>query len=316
MSDTKFKRINPKTNTIFRGDNLEILRAFPDECVDLVYIDPPFFTKKNYENIWGDKESVLDYKEERNFSFSDKADYFEKHLKSCAKGLDAYLEWMRFRVKEIHRVLKPTGSFYLHLDHHAVHYMKVILDDIFDSENFNNEIIWRRSSNSSSMSRIFKRAHDTILFYSKSRDYHFEIQRMELSDASKKLYNNEDEKGFYQAVPLLVSGTRNGETGKPWRGIDPNKRGKSGMHWVTVPANLDKYDKQGLVVFSKNGVPRLKYYLHENQGVPCDDIWTDIQPVGPNSDESKGWPTQKPVALLERIIKSSSKENGARPLVS
>ena len=300
------KTLTPSTNTIFQGDNLAVLKAMPDACIDLIYIDPPFFTQRNYENIWGDKESVQDFNDYRGFE--DKADFFERHIHTDAKGLGAYLLWMRLRIKELHRVLKPTGSFYLHLDHHAIHYTKVVCDEIFGSSNFINEIIWLRSSNSSSISKVYRRAHDTILFYSKTKKYHFEVQRMQLSQASKDQYSKKDEKGFYRLVPLLVSGKRNGQTGKTWRGVDPNKRGKSGMHWVTIPSNLDKYDDDGLVVFSKNGIPSLKFYLDQNQGVPCDDVWTDITPVGPNSLENRGWPTQKPVALLERLIKASSKE--------
>jgi DNA modification methylase len=302
-------KIKLKTNTIFRGDNLAIMRGLPDKCVDLIYVDPPFYTKKTYiDNFWGDKESIQSLEDVKKYGFSDTKDFFEKHIKSNAKGLSAYLEWMRLRIQEMHRILKDDGCFYLHLDYHAIHYIKVICDEIFGLNNHLNEIIWLRSSNSSSISKIYRRAHDTILFYAKSKNYYFDIQRTELSETSKKLYSKKDAKGYYQLVPLLVSGKRNGETGKTWRGIDPNKRGKSGMHWVTKPSNLDEYDKKGLVVFSKNGVPRLKYYLEDNEGVPCDDVWTDINPIGPSSIENRGWPTQKPVRLLERIIKASSKE--------
>jgi hypothetical protein len=130
---------------------------------------------------------------------------------------------------------------------------------------------------------------------------------MELSQASKDLYNNEDKKGKFQTVPLLVSGKRNGETGKIWKGINPNKQGKEGMHWVTTLDKLDEYDAQGLVYFPKNGAtPRLKYYLEQSPGVPLGEIWDDIKLV--QGKESIGYPTQKPIALLERIIKCASNE--------
>src|SRR4051794_9653418 len=105
-----YKPIKPKTNTLYRGDNLAIMRAMPDECVDLVYIDPPFFSQRDYENIWGDRESVADFETDLFDGFRDTKDFFERHIQSGAKGLQAYLEWTRARLIEIHRILKPTGS--------------------------------------------------------------------------------------------------------------------------------------------------------------------------------------------------------------
>jgi hypothetical protein len=130
---------------------------------------------------------------------------------------------------------------------------------------------------------------------------------MELSKASKDLYKNEDEKGFYQTVPLLASGKRNGETGKVWRNVDPNKQGQGGMHWITTPAQLDEYDRDGLIYFPTNGTtPRLKYYLEQSPGAPLSEIWDDIRLV--QGKERIGYPTQKPEKLLERIISMASNE--------
>jgi len=165
-----------------------------------------------------------------------------------------------------------------------------------------------RSANTSSIGKIWKRAHDTILNYACTESYIFNIQRKTLSEASLKLYTLEDDRGKYRLVPLLVSGTRNGETGKPWRGIDPNKRGRNGMHWVTKPTNLETYDGNGLIVWpnKEDGAPNLKYYLDDNAGVAVTDLWDDISPVGSGSLEFENYPTQKPEALLERIILASS----------
>ena len=115
----RLRPIQPKTNTIFRGDNLEIMRAMPDDCVDLVYIDPPFFTEMDYQNIWGDKQSVQDFQSLRTV-FSDKSKYFENSIEVNAKGLDAYLYWMRLRLSEVHRLLKPTGFFFMHIDFNTI----------------------------------------------------------------------------------------------------------------------------------------------------------------------------------------------------
>jgi len=281
------------TNIIYCGDNLEVLSKYiPEESVDLVYIDPPFNTSRQYEVFWGEAQ------ERRAFE-----DRFGDVM--------TYLDWMRPRLRELYRVLKPTGGFYFHCDWHASHYVKVELDRVFGFDNFRNEIVWRRSQTRSSISKIYKRSHDIILFYAKSSKYNFSMQYKELSETSIKLYNKLDEKGYYRLVPLVVSGKRNGETGQIWKGIDPNKFGKNGSHWVTKPSNLDEYERQELIVWPAKvgGLPQLKYYLEDNKGVPLTDLWDDIELIQPSSDESLGYPTQKPLDLLERIVKTSSKDN-------
>lgn len=281
------------TNIIYCGDNLEVLPKYvADDSIDLIYIDPPFNTSRQYEVFWGEAQ------ERRSFE-----DRFGDIM--------TYLDWMRPRLRELYRVLKPTGSFYYHCDWHASHYVKVELDRIFGFDNFRNEIVWRRSQTRSSISKIFKRSHDIILFYSKSSDYKFTMQYKGLSEASKQLYTNLDSKGYYQLVPLIVSGKRKGETGKVWKRRDPNLSGKAGGHWVTKPSNLDEYERMGLVVWpaKEGGLPRLKYYLEDNKGVPLTDSWDDIDLIQSSSDESLGYPTQKPLTLLERIVKASSNES-------
>ena len=277
-------------NRLILGDNLEILKTMESETVDLIYLDPPFFSNRNYEVIWGDAGEVR--------SFQDR----------WAGGIDHYIAWLKERVIEMHRVLKPAGSIFLHCDWHADAYIRVeILDRIFGMNRLINQFVWKRSSNRSSISKAARKNYDTVFFYSKSDRYTFNLHFMELSRVSKDLYKNEDEKGFYQTVPLLASGIRNGETGKVWRNVDPNKQGKEGMHWITTPDKLDEYEKEGLVYFPKNGTtPRLKYYLEQSPGAPLSEIWDDIRLV--QGKEVIGYPTQKPFALLERIIKMASNE--------
>lgn len=281
-------KIEKNTNYIICGDNLEWLTQLSDESVDLCYIDPPFFSNKDYEVLWGNGYELR--------SFGDR----------FAGGLSHYIEWMRPRIELIHSKLKKTGTIFLHCDWHASHRLRNVLDDVFGENNFRNEIIWKRSSNTSSISGIFKRAHDTIFFYSKSDNYTYHIQRQALSDSSLKNYRYEDKNGRYRLVPLLVSGKRNGETGKPWRGIDPNKRGKSGSHWVTLHKNLEEYEKKKLIVWSKNGIPNLKYYIEANKGVAVADVWDDIKLISSNGKESLGYPTQKPEVLIKRIVECAS----------
>ena len=318
-------------NLLCYGDNLQILRDYiKDETVDLIYLDPPFKSNKDYNVLFAEQNGSRSAAQMKAFE-----DTWEWNTVAAAAYRDiverggkpsqvmqafhtflgesdmlAYLAMMAPRLVELHRVLKPTGSIYLHCDTAASHYLKILMDAVFSPHNFRNEISWQRSQTRSSISRIFKRAHDILLFYSKTGDYHFRLQYKELSDASLKLYKHEDKQGFFQPVPLLVSGKRKGKTGEVWRGIDPNKQGRGGMHWVTVPDKLEQYESQGRIVWPKKagGTPRLKYYLDANKGVPVSDFWEDIAIISSSSAERLGYPTQKPEALLERIIQASSND--------
>ena len=323
-----------ETNVLYYGDNLEILRNYiPDNSIDLIYLDPPFNSKATYNILF--KEPTGEPSQAQITAFDDTWHWGKESERAFQELVDnapmnvvelisafrrfihqndmmAYLVMMCVRLLELRRVLKETGSIYLHCDTTASHYLKILMDTIFGIVNFRNEISWRRSQTRSSISRIFKRSHDILLFYSKTSDYLFNLQYKDLSEASLDLYSNEDERGLFQPVPLLVSGRRNGETGQIWRGIDPNLCGKGGSHWITKPSNLDEYDKQGLIIWPQKigGLPRLKYYLADNKGVPVTDFWDDIDIIPSSSSESMGYPTQKPEPLLERIIGASSNEGG------
>jgi len=223
----------------------------------------------------------------------------------------AYLVMMDIRLLELHRVLKSTGSIYLHCDSTASHYLKLIMDSIFGIENFRNEIIWKRTSAHSGEGKITKygRIHDSILFYTKSNDYTFNPQYSDYDkDYLDKFYKNKDPDGReWTSSDLMASGTRKGESGKVWKGIDPNIRGN---HWKFTIENLEELDRKGRIYFPKKigGVPRYKRYKDEGKGVLLQDIWTDINPIQSHSSERMGFQTQKPVELLERIIKTSSNE--------
>lgn len=320
-------------NKLICGDNLDVLSsdAIDTASVDVVYLDPPFNSNQYYnlpfktlgkdaaaveafKDIWSWDEATRDLekqlKEKRDtIAFSTFINDV-KMIRGGEDSLSAYLVNMAIRLNAFKRVMKSTGTIYLHCDPRASHYLKVLLDGVFGAKHFLNEISWKRSSTRSSISRSLRRAHDVILSYTKSEQHTFNLQYRTLSDASLDLYKYTDARGTFQLVPLLVSGRRNGETGEMWRGIDPNAQGKAGMHWVTVPDNLDQYEKQGRVIWpkKKGGTPRLKYYLEENPGVPLDDFWDDILLISSSSKESLRYPTQKPIALLERIILLSTNE--------
>jgi len=279
-------------NTLFYGDNLKILREYIDDnSIDLVYLDPPFNSKATYNVLFKELtgepseaqitafEDTWHWTEETQRTFEEIVETAPPNVVEMIKAFKdfigcndmmAYLTNICIRLLELKRVLKNIGSIYLHCDPTASHYLKLVMDAVFGPKMFRNEIVWRRSQTRSSISKIYRRAHDVVLFYAKSNNYLYNIQYRELSEASKKLYTKRDECGFYRTVPLLVSGCRKGTTGKPWRGIDPNTRGKDGMHWLTTPDKLEEYEKKGLIVWPSkpSGAPNLKYYLEGLQESP------------------------------------------------
>lgn len=302
-------------NRLCHGDNLPILRGLDAGSIALVYMDPPFNSDAVYEaagrRVFSD-EWRWGVEQEINWETLVK-ESVPKGLLAALQALRvihgespllAYLLMMAPRLLELRRLLSETGSLFLHCDPKVSPALRLLLDAVFGPKNFRNEIAWKRSQTRSSIRRVFRRAHDVVLFYSRSERYAFNLQFKPLSAGSKGLYSRRDDFGLYQAVPLLVSGRRNGQTGRPWRGIDPTERGKAGMHWITTPDRLDAYDRDGLITWPQKvgGTPRLKYYLASNPGVPLSDFWDDADFLAASSRESLGFPTQKPEALLARII--------------
>lgn len=279
------------TSIIYCGDNLDQLPKLPDACVDLIYIDPPFNSNRNYEVFWGET------KEKRSFE--------DRHAST-----KAYIDYMRPRCVELARVLKKTGSFYYHCDWHADSYVRVMLDQIFGESSFNTHIIWRRTTAKSQSYKTFPNNHDSIFFYTKGNKWTFNRQFLPLSDERINKHYSSVEQGTnrrFSLGDLTGEGLRNGATGQPWKGFDP---GSIGRHWSTSPAELDKQDTEGRVVFPKTGgFPRYKRYLDEQPGAVIDSIWTDIPPINARASEALGYPTQKPLSLLDRIIKTSSDQN-------
>lgn len=307
---SKFKKISPKTNTIYRGDNLELMRAMPAEFVDLCYIDPPFFTQKDYKNIWGDKESVLDWESAKLDGFFDTKSFFEKHVHNGEKGLAAYLSWMGSRLVEIHRIMKPGAALWVHIDYHASHYLKIILDEIFGYNNFQNEIVWQRKTGSmvGDSARKFSTNTDTIFFYSKGKaKYKFNPQYIdEVPDSVKKMYSKDDGDGRLFRLAPLDAHDPHPTCMYSFKGVKPPKNG-----WRWNLERMTSEFKKGNVVLPKKEGGRLqrKLFLDERKGTMVSNLWTDISNLQGRDPERTGWPTQKPVSLLERIIKTSTDEN-------
>lgn len=280
------------TRVIYCGDNLEQLKKLPDACVDLIYIDPPFNSNRNYEVFWGETKEVR--------SFDD------RHAST-----QAYIDFMRPRCVELHRVLKPNGGFYYHCDWHACHYVKVMLDQLFGENQFVNEIIWKRQSahnDAKQGSKHLGRVHDTIFFYAKGQDYKF-----------KHLYKPYDPEYIKDNYACIEDGT-----GRPYSlgditapgGAAPSKGNPHyeflgvTRYWRFSKEEMQRLYDAGLIVQTKPGsVPRQKRYLDEGKGVPLGTVWDDIGPLQGKGGESLGYPTQKPLKLLERILEMSSEPN-------
>lgn len=283
-----------EAQTIYCGDNLDKLRTLPAGCIDLIYIDPPFNSNRDYEIFWGDT------REKRAFE--------DRH-----ESTKAYIEFMRPRCAELARILKKTGSFYYHCDWHASHYVKVMLDQIFGESGFQNEIVWRRTT-AHADTHGFGHVHDIIFRYSNGKEPTFNVELKSYpQEYLDRYFIYEDEyvaeRGKHWRADITGAGLRKGETGKTWRGFNPAKIGQ-GRHWMRAPDELEALLADGRIYLPpKGGVPKLKRYLNELTGIPVDSIWEDIPSLGglsKSAKESLGYPTQKPVALLDRIISASS----------
>ena len=276
------KKQNLETSVIYCADNLDVMITLPSESIDMIYIDPPFFSNRVYETIWKDKEDTT--------AFNDR----------WKGGVYHFVEWMRPRLEQIHRLLKPTGTFFCHMDWHANHYIKVVLDEIFGYRNFRNQIIWRRGTPRGNAGKKFAELTDHILLYSKSSKYTWHPQYGTYrKEYIEKYYNQIDEKTGKRFQPTSLLGHRGVNPIKKWRGLS--------KPWRYPIKELEKLDQRGKIYWPPKGsIPRLKRFLNDQKGMPIGNIWDDIFPVNSQADEQVGYPTQKPLALLERIIKTST----------
>jgi site-specific DNA-methyltransferase (adenine-specific) len=344
-----------KTNVLYYGDNLDILRKYiPDESIDLIYLDPPFNSQASYNVLFrettgvGSEAQIEAFDDTWHWGPAAQAAYEEvvtgshhrasRILQAMVEGLGhndvtAYLSMMAVRLVELHRVLKATGSIYLHCDPTAGPYLRVLMDAVFLPINFRSEIVWRRSNAHSKLTRQFGPIHDTILFFSKAPGAKFQPGvRPHYRRYIAEQFNNSDERGSYRLNEITGAGTRTGESGAPWRGIDVTARGRHwaipssltselGVQGLTQHQILDALAEQGDIVFSSSGFPR--YKQRPTVGVPYQDVWahqpyTEGLLVGTqegvdrdvkwleHEEERLGYPTQKPLGVLARIVACSS----------
>jgi site-specific DNA-methyltransferase (adenine-specific) len=315
-------------NKLYFGDNLDILRNhryFPDACVDLIYLDPPFNSSRNYNVLFKDEtgrdsdaqitafEDTWSWGPTAEATFADLITHAPARVSTAVGALRqiigsnpmmAYLVMMTARLVELHRVLKPTGSLYLHCDPTASHYLKIILDTIFGPENFRNEIIWKRTNTHNDARRRFGDLSDIIFFYSKSNKYTFNVQYAAYDEAYlDQHYRHVDENGRRYFLRDLRSPNPRPNLTYEYKGYKPHANG-----WSISRQRMERMEAEGRLYFpkSKDGRIRLKLFLDEMPGVPVGNVWDDIRPVQAQARERLGYPTQKPVALLERIIAASS----------
>jgi len=325
------------TNTLYYGDNLDVLREMLqyryEGFVDLVYLDPPFNSNRDYSVIFaskgGDKSNaqITAFEDSWHWGPQAEKEYHELlhqentdvaemivALRSFLGENDmmAYLVIMANRLLLLHKILKTTGSLYLHCDPTASHYLKIILDGIFQAKNFRSEIVWKRQSAHSDAKHRFPAVTDSILFYSKSDNSKFyPVYAKHDPEYISKFYryDDDDERGLYQLADMASPNPRPNMMYE-WKGFPYPKKG-----WRFQKETMLQLDKEGRIYypmlanggydFSKR--PRLKRYLSEQEGSIVTNIWTDIHPVHAVNSEYLGYPTQKPLALLERIICASSK---------
>ena len=318
---------NWKNRTIWTGDNLDILRGMNSDTVDLIYLDPPFNSNRDYAAPVGSKAAGAAFKDTWHLSDLDVAwmgliadeepsiaYLLDTARRTHSRGMQSYLTMMAVRLLEMRRVLKDTGSLYLHCDPTASHYLKLLLDAIFGGGQFRNEITWKRSPGRSHAGH-WGNTTDTMLFYAKGGAEPVWHDTRLAAESSKPT-----------RVPLDAAGVRYGESGEPWRDYNPTDIGR---HWavprsgtlarwieethiegyadITSPhERLDALDRAGLISWSSNGRPSILRPPEADAGVKVNNLWTDIKFLSAGNRERTGYPTQKPLGLLERVIEASS----------
>ena len=318
-------------NALFYGDNLAVLRErVADESVDLVYLDPPFNSNASYNVLFRERTGeespaqiraftdTWEWTQETELTFErdiignpavppavkDMITAFRQFIGRNA--MMAYLVMMAPRLVELRRVLKPTGSIYLHCDPTAGHYLKILMDTVFGKNNYRNEITWKRTSSHNDVRRNFGAVNDVLLFYSKNDEYPFNTQYWPYSQEHlDQVYRHSDESGRRYSLTDMRSPSPRPNLTYDYKGYKPHANG-----WTVSLERMQQLDSEGRLHFpeNKSGRIRMKRFLDEMPGVPLGNVWDDISAVPSRAAERLGYPTQKPEALLERIIRASSNE--------
>ncbi len=334
---------NFENRTLFHGDNLTFLRGMNSETVHLIATDPPFNKGKDFHATPDSLAAGAKFQDRWNWDDDVEGEWVDQitddwpHVMNVINGskesygedMGAFLCFMAVRLLEMRRVLRPDGSIYLHCDPTAGHYLKALMDAVFGRRQYRSEVVWRRHAHSHSLgARQWPALHDVVLMYSKGSEWVWNPQYVPYEeDYVEQVYRHSDERGRYQSHP--ITGARPGgvEAYEAWRGVTPSPGRAWALpgygrlpEWLDLPperewrelgihAKLDVLDELGMIHWpaKEGGIPRLKSYLQDAAGKLIEGIWTELG-VSAASDERIGYPTQKPLALLERIIKASSNE--------
>ena len=336
MSDLKAQ--NFESRTLWIGDNLDFLRGIDSQVVDLVYLDPPFNSKRIYHAPLGSVAADASFDDiwrmdDVKREWADLQEHADPSVWHAVEGaglaagdsMKAYSTFMAVRLMEMHRVLRNTGAVFLHCDPHASHYLKQLLDSVFGPKNFRNEIVWKRTSTKDLDAQRFVRDGDRILYYTKSSDFTWNPQYGPLDPdyvAKNYRYNDNDGRGPWSSSDLTGGKAGGPAAYLPFKGVPPS----SGRAWA--PPRRDKFprmvgdllpddyenlsalekchalDGVGAIRWTSTGRPRVKRYLSAMRGMPPSDLFLDINPVG--SGEATGWRTQKPLKLLRELILSTT----------
>ncbi|ROU02487.1 site-specific DNA-methyltransferase [Histidinibacterium lentulum] len=313
-------------NHLYYGDNLTVLReSIADESVDLIYLDPPFNSNASYNVLFrgpkGNESTAQIEAFDDTWHWSDSAEEAFQEVRRSNNAaaatmltamrqflgendMMAYLAMMAVRLLELHRVLKPTGSLYLHCDPTASHYLKILLDAVFGAKHFSQEIVWRRTNSHNFKAKNFHSSHDIILYYRKGLKFTYNPQYGPYSEAQLSRFKKDSNGRLYKAENMTVVST-SASRKFTWRGTTP----PDNRAWGASYEQLEEWWSEGRILKRKDGSPRmdgLVYYLDDLPGKVSDSVWDDIARVANISEERLGYPTQKPVALLERIVSASS----------
>ena len=330
---------NFTNRTVWTGDNLDVMRGMNSGCVDLIYLDPPFNSGKQWSAPIGSEAAGAAFKDTWSLSDVNLVEHGAIKEKNAALGavidaaglahgkpMQSYLIYMGIRMIEMKRLLKPTASIYLHCDDTAGAWLRTMMDAVFGDDCYRNTINWKRTSSRSDAKR-FGRVTDNILYYS-HKDATWNGAWVPLDqEYVRKFYRHRDQRGPYRHDNLTGAGLRDGDSGRAWRGRNPSDAGR---HWAVpgryaewiesiIPGyraikgahdRLDALDDAGMIAWPRggDGMPALKRYLTASRGVAASDMITDIPPIAAQAKERTGYPTQKPLKLLQRIIEASSNE--------
>ena len=306
-----------QTRTIWTGDNLDIMRGMKSETIDLIYLDPPFNSKHDYSAPIGSEAADAAFKDTWTLQDIDETwigliaeTYPALYSIIQAAGQvngdsdKSYLVYMAVRVMEMKRILKNKGSIYLHCDPTMSHSLKLMMDSIFGGSNFRNEIIWKSTNSPKPQAKTFGFQNEIIYLYTKTNQFTFNKIYRPHDEKSLKAYrfDDGDEKGSYTTIAIVAGGLQKTKGRKRFLFLDRTEA------WTYKLETLNQWHKEGKIYKTRNGNYRKKQYLKDVKGVLTSNMWLDKDVAPIQSKEATGYPTQKPLALLERIIKASSNE--------